>query len=186
MTAAVGVISSTAGSANWTNLAQIYTSNNVYASTNSSIGNNATTGNIFCLGNGLAIPTDATITGVTLAVEAKQQASGNNGFSIRPLSADIRLRYAGADLGAISSSADGMTTQTWTGGTDQTKTFGSATNTWGATLTPTIANSLSFGARVRFYNQGSVQIIYVDRIQITVYYTDASGNNHHQFFWAEL
>ena len=186
MTTVIGTVSSTAGSVNWTNLAQIYVSNNVYATTNSSISNSAVTGNIVCLGNGFSAPDGSTINGVALVVEAKQQASGNSGFSIRPVSGDIRLRYAGADLGTISSTADGMSTQTWTGGVDQTKTFGSATNSWGATLTPSIVNDPSFGARVRFFNGSTVQTISVDKIHLILYYTDAAGNNHHQFFWAEL
>ena len=183
MSSQTGIVSNTSGTLNWTNTSQIFVSNNVYATTSSAIGNTATSGFLMCLGNGFNVPNSATIDGIALIVEAKQQASGNDGFQVRPTSGDIRLRLSGANIGAqIVSTADGMTIQSWTGGVDQSKTFGSPTNLWNTTLTPAIVNNTTFGVSVRFRNNNTSQVIYVDRVVVIVYFTEGGIQSSQQLF----
>lgn len=172
MSSQTGTVSSTTGTGGFTNAGNIYVSDGVYA-TSASIANAAATGYIHALGNGFSIPSGATINGVELTVEAKNQLSGN-GFQLRVTSSEARMRYAGSDISALPPS--GISTQTWTSTTDQTKTFGDSTNLWGATLTPAIVNDSTFGFRCRFYNfNASSQIFSIDCISITVHYTDSAG-----------
>jgi hypothetical protein len=53
-----------------------------------------------------------------------------------------------------------------------TTTFGSSSDTWGYTLTPTVVNSDTFGVRIAAYIN-SAETISIDQIVITVYYTNA-------------
>lgn len=180
MTAVTGTVSSTTGSSGWTSPNNISTSNGVYA-TSASISNSAVTGFIHALGNGFSVPSGASIDGVELTIEAKNALSGN-GFQLRVANSEARMVYAAGDISDLPPS--GISSQVWTSTADQTKTFGSSTNTWGAALTPTIVNDSSFGFRCRFFNiNGSAQIFSIDRISITVYYTEGGVQSSQQHFF---
>jgi hypothetical protein len=181
MTAVTGTVSSTTGTvisssaSGWTNVANIYTSNNAYAvaANSSGISNGATTGYLYALGNGFSIPLGATIDGLEIAIEAKNAVAGT-GFRVRPVLSDVFLRYSGADQSP--NSPTGVSIVSWAGTSDATQTLGSSTASWGASLTPTIINDASFGVRVRFQNlNATTQSFSVDRLAITVYYTDSAG-----------
>jgi hypothetical protein len=172
MTAVTGTVSSTTGSSGWTNPNNIFTSNNVYA-VSASCSTNVTTGYIFALGNGFSIPTGATVDGLEISIEAKNGVAGA-GFRVRNNSSDIFLRNGGADISPASPS--GVSNASWFGTTDTTIVMGSATASWSASLTPTIVNDASFGVRLRAINlNASAQTFSIDRILITVYYTDSAG-----------
>jgi hypothetical protein len=183
MSSQAGTVSSTTGSSGWTNPNNIFTSNNTYA-VSASCANLATTGYIYALANGFSIPSGATIDGLVVSIEAKNQLSGT-GFRVRHNFSDIFLRYSGADQSANSPS--GVGTSTWVGTSDTTQTSGSSTASWGASLTTAIVNDASFGVRVRFQNlNASAQTFSVDRIFMTVYYTDSSGvQSSQQLFMCE-
>lgn len=183
MTSVVGTASSTTGSSGWTNPNNVFTSNNVYA-VSSSINNGSLTGYIYALGHGFAVPTGATIDGLSIAVEGKNQLSGT-GFRIRHNNTDIYLRNGGADISPTSPS--GVATTSWTGSTDTTQTIGSSTASWSASLTPTIVNDSSFGVRFRMQNlNASAQTFSIDAIIITVYYTYAGSTfTSQQLFMCE-
>lgn len=177
MSSQTGVVSSTTGSSGWTNPNNIFTSNNVYA-VSGSIGNNAVTGNIFALTNGFSIPIGSTIDGLELLIEGKNQLSAT-GFRVRSGANDIFLFYSGS----VISGSSAPSTETWTGNADQMKIIGSSSNLWGCALTPSIINDASFGVRVRFQNtNATTQTFSIDRIAITVYYTDAGVSSSQQFF----
>jgi hypothetical protein len=192
MSSQTGTVSSTTGTvisssaSGWTNVANIYTSNNAYAVAASSAGisTNASTGYLYALGHGFSIPSGATIDGLEIAIEAKNAVAGT-GFRVRPTLSDIFLRYSGADQSP--NSPTGVSLDTWSGTTDTTKTFGNSTASWGASLTPSIVNDASFGVRVRFNNiNATTQSFSVDRLAITVYYTDSAGvQSSQQLFQCE-
>lgn len=183
MSSQTGTVSSTTGSSGWTNPNNIFTSNNVYAVSGSVSGS---TGFINALGNGFSIPSGATIDGIQLTIEAKNQLSGN-GFQLRPTTTDVSMWYAGASFNNAASS--GISSQTWVSATESSKTFGSSTSLWApnSTLTPSIVNDSSFGFRMRFFNtNGSAQTFSVDLISITVYYTAAGiSSSSQQLFMYE-
>ncbi len=189
MTTATGTVSDTsgtsvgAGAAQWANPSNIYTSNNTYAVAASSGGTStaSTTGYIYALGNGFSIPSGATINGLKVNIEAKNELSGT-GFRIRSASSDIFLRHSSSDI-STNSPTGAVSTETWTGTTDSTKTFGSSAASWGASLTPAIVNDSSFGVRLRAQNvNGTTQRFSIDSISITVYYTDSGISSSQQFF----
>ena len=172
MSSQTGTTGSVAFTGSWTNPSNVATSNNTYA-VSGSIANSATTGFLTCTSNGFSIPSGATIDGLELTVEGKNQISAN-GFQLRPQSGEARIWYSGAAIG--SATPAGIPNQSWTTNSDQTKTFGSSTNLWGATLTDAIVNDSSFGVRVRFFNaNASSQTFSVDLIAITIYYTTSAG-----------
>lgn len=180
MSSQTGVVSSTTGTTTWASPQNIYTSNNVYASIY--VTNGATTNYLYALGNGFTIPSGATIDGIELIIEGKNQNSGT-GMTLRPSqSSDCYVRYDGTDISIPSSS--GISQQSWTGTTDTTKTFGSPTSLWGVTttLTPAIVNAASFGFRMRFYNSGTAQTLYVDRVTVIVYFTEGGIQSSQQLF----
>lgn len=189
MSSVTGTVSSTtgtsigAGTNQWTNPNNIFTSNNTYA-VSGSISNVATTGYIYALANGFSIPSGATVNGLEIAIEGKNAVAGT-GFRVRPNLSDIFLRYSGADQSPNTPS--GVSQDTWSNTADLTKIFGSATASWSASLTPAIVNDASFGVRVRFQNlNATTQTFSVDRISITVYYTDSSGvQSSQQLFMCE-
>lgn len=172
MSSQTGTVSSVSVTGSWTNPSNIYTSNNTYA-VSASIASSSTSGYLTCTGNGFSIPTGATIDGIEVTVEAKNQLSGN-GFQLRVQSSEANIRYAGATISALPPS--GIANQTWNSTSDQSKTFGGSTNLWGATLTPAIVNDSTFGFRCRFFNlNASSQTFSVDCIFMKVYYTDSAG-----------
>jgi len=177
MSSQTGTVSSTTGTASWTNPNNIVSSNNVYA-VSASITNGNLTGFLYALGHGFSIPSGATIDGVTVSVEGKNSAG--NGFRIS--SGEMDLMHSGAQIGTNSSP-----TTNWTGTGDLTRTLGTSSYLWGATLNPAIVNDSSFGLRVRFTNLfASAQTFSVDHIYMTIYYTDAiSGQSSQQLFMYE-
>ena len=184
MTGVTGTVSSTTGSSSWTNPNNIFTSNNVYAVTTNPVSNLNLTGYIYALGNGFSIPSGATIDGIEVSIEAKNQLSAT-GFRVRSGANDLNLLYSGS----VISGSFAPSTQTWTGNTDQTKIIGSSSDLWGCVLTPSVINDASFGIRTRFQNtNATTQTFSIDRIAITVYYTDSSGvqNSQQQFFMYEF
>lgn len=183
MSSQTGTVSSTAGTSGWTSPNNIFTSNNVYATHYTT--NGAVTGYILALGSGFTIPSGATIDGMELIVEGKNEFGGT-GMTLRPSTSDCFVRYGGSNISTPESS--GIASQSFVGTSDSTKTFGSPTSLWAVTttLTPTVVNDASFGFRMRFYNYGVAQKLYVDRISVVIYYTDSAGiQSSQQLFMCE-
>jgi hypothetical protein len=171
------VFNATTGTSNWNNPASAYTINNTYAVTTAAIANNANTGALILTNGGGTIPSGATIDGVECTVEAKNQLSGN-GFQV----AAAFLRSGGVSIGSSK------TTTAWNGVADSSKTMGSPTDLWSATLTPTICNASDFGIRIIFKNtNGTSQTFSVDCVTVIVHYTTAGGVvSSQQFFMQSI
>lgn len=120
---------------------------------------------------GFSIPLTATIDGVILTFERGRSASGTVTDN------EIKLVVGGV-IGLTNKSAGaGWTT------TDTVATFGSSSDLWGATLTPTIVNASNFGAVIRVTGAGTPSAR-VDYMAMQVFYTPAGGGNTNSNFFA--
>lgn len=118
--------------------------------------------NLIASSFGFNIPTGRTILGVEVKVE--RHATGN--FSTTTFWEDVVL-YNGSDLG--NDKAPGGS---WTG-TPTVDTIGGAADTWGASLTPAIVNSTSFGVRMKVAATGleSGHTAHIDYVTMRVWYS---------------
>lgn len=140
------------GSTAWTTPGNITTSNNAWAT--------ATVPSDYLVSStyGFSIPAAATITGVTVKVEASETGTGTSNYVIQ-LSSNTTPTL----IGSSKNSA------TVNGTTDAVQTFGSATDLWGATLTPSTVNSSGFGATL--WSTDTVNVLRIDLITIAIDYT---------------
>ncbi len=118
-------------------------------------------------GGGFAIPSGATVTGVVVTISRRVQA----GFA--PTDNLVKLVNAGVEIGNNKALAGA-----WPG-TYTAVQYGSNNDKWGATLTPAVVNSGTFGVDVVanitntpiIGNQSAIQYI-----QLTVFYTVSAGD----------
>lgn len=125
-----------------------------------------TTDALYAKGFGFTVPAGATIDGV--AVTVKKSCSGNAGTDVRDLSV---ILYSGtAQMG--NDKADLATT--WPNGLADT-VYGGPADSWGASITPAVANGANFGVKLRAQNVGTNQDeADVQCITVTITYTLAS------------
>lgn len=125
---------------------------------------------------GFEIPLDATVTGIIVRVEGKNQYSYNTGFHCVGASAGtgsggLRL------LGTVGTVGRGMTA--FTANTLATKVIGGDSDLWqAAEITPEQVNSVEFGLYASFRNGSSLvnngtsaQTMSLDKIELEVFYT---------------
>lgn len=147
--------------ASWDNLPTISKADGVYAESSGISTGFSTSPSIVAADMRLAIPSDATIQGVVVTMIRRARDGGDL------VDATMRLRWGGASKG--DERAD---PSSWTS-SKKTITYGSETDVWGATLTPTVVNGADFGvvfaAKWIVGNAGNDQA-YVDSIQMTVNY----------------
>lgn len=110
---------------------------------------------------GFAIPSGATINGISVSIEAKV-GSSTGGVD------NSHLRKAGVNVGSSKASYPSLST------TEGTQTFGSTSDLWGTTWTDSEINSSGFGYEVAFFNLATTTLS-VDTITITVTYTGGGG-----------
>ncbi len=115
-------------------------------------------------GFGFSIPNSAKIVGIEFKVERGSTVPGNGDF-IEDNS--IRLVKNGIISGNNKASGD-----TWPAGFEGIKTYGSNSDLWGLTWTPTDINSfLEFGAVVSAKHGGTgTSTALIDHVTLTVYY----------------
>ena len=153
----LGVNNTSVGTLSWTNPTNIYTTNSTYA-----VGGSTTSGSLtnylVATTFGFSIPLNAIITGVSATYATNNSTSTTGGF------------YALASLWNGSSTTidnsignDLITSSTFSNNT----VFGGINKSWGATLTPTIVNSSTFGVALSIFNQ----ILSIDSVTLTIYYT---------------
>lgn len=107
---------------------------------------------------GFTIPTDATITGVTVAIERSSTVlNGTHDDSIKLVKG-----------GTISGNEKATATQWPT--SDGVATYGSATDLWGLTLTPADINASTFGVAISAIAD-LASTAQVDYVSITIDYT---------------
>jgi len=140
----------------WTNPKEIKASDNVYAT--ATINNNYTYTGV-CTNFGFSIPTDATIKGVVVKIEAKAATA-----------ARVQIPYVKLiKTGSASGDNKGTTTKLTIG--DVIYIFGDTTTIWGNTLTPSDINASNFGVEFSCQETSSNNTVTkIDNITITVYY----------------
>lgn len=114
---------------------------------------------------GFSVPTDATISGITVKVE--RNATSTNAIADN----SVRIIKGGVISGDNKASAS-----TWSSA-DAVATYGSSTDTWGLSWTPTDVNASDFGAVIAA-EAALAATVNIDHITITVDYTGSnkSGN----------
>ncbi len=152
------------GTIAWTNSANAISSNNAYA-TASNVIRNTTTNYLNCTGFNLAVPSGATISGITVYVERKT----GSGTTLKD--AFVYLIKGGT----ISTALNGATATSYPT-TDQIEAHGGQTNLWGTTWTVTDVNDttnfgVAFAAKNTSTTSTTNRTISVDHIQIRVDYT---------------
>lgn len=148
------------GTTAWSNPANAEISDGVFATVRSSGSASWITEYIKCTGYGFSIPSSATITGITVNVERKADAS--NTYQ------DDAVRLVNA---AGIGTTDRSTTTAYTT-TNTYEAHGGSSDLWGGGWTPSNINSATFGAAFAAIElAASRHTVSVDNIQITVYYT---------------
>lgn len=162
------------GTRAWRNEINIKADDGSYADLAAWSPSNALFYNLYGKTYNFGIPTDATIDGIEVQVQAWATHS-----SYPATDENVQL-YKGGSLGGTDKS----TNAAWTYNSWVTRSYGGASDLWGRTWTPAdLNNTVNFGVgfqpRVGFVGSGS-SILRVDFIRVKVYYTEAAsgGNNH--------
>jgi hypothetical protein len=148
----------------WTSSSRAETSNNSYATY--SIARSADSASLDMTDFGFAIPSSATITGITVDVERK---ASSNTASNYITDTDVYLLRSGATAGTDHA----LTTTKWPS-SDGSQDYGSTADLWGTTWTAAQLNSSSFGVRLRAHatcSSSCTLTASVDAISVTVTYT---------------
>ncbi len=145
------------GTSGWSSIDNAKVSDNASASV-AAPGSSVTSNYLKATNFGFAVPTGATINGITVEVEKKQQ----NGTGVT----DEKMRIVKG--GTISST--NSTAVAWTS-SDAYATYGSSTNLWGETWSASDINASTFGFAFSVNLPGNSVAALVDHIRITVYYT---------------
>jgi len=159
------VVSSAASSPyddlDWVNIGNIVADDTSYGSLVSSNFDAGTVSYLaYTRSYGASIPAGGSITGI-YAELGKWRSAGT------ARDANVQLMNG---VGTVLGNNVGSTSTNW-GAAIATATYGGSTNTWGATLTPTIVNGTAFGIQFAGSAVGANTDIWVDFIRMTVYYT---------------
>ena len=153
------------GTVNWANPARAISSNNSFAT---ATVDGTTSRYLRCTGYNFAIPTGATINGVTVRVERRSNRITDGGSK----DAAMRLVKAGV-IGATDRSTATLYTTT-----DVIEAHGGAADLWGTTWTAAEINAASFGAAfaaTKASAAGPSHSVSVDHVQISVDYSYVPG-----------
>ncbi|MEK6662860.1 MAG: DUF6701 domain-containing protein [Pseudomonadota bacterium] len=157
------------GTVAWSNPTRAYSNNNLYAT---ATVDGTTTRYLRCLGYNFAIPTGASINGVTVNVERKSNRTTNGG------SQDAAMRLVKA--GVIDLTVNRATTTIYTTA-DVVEAHGGAADLWGTTWTVAQINAANFGAAfaaTKASAAGAPHTISVDHMPITVTFTIPAPLDH--------
>jgi hypothetical protein len=156
----------TVGTRAWSNPTNAASSDNTYATVaGDGSGDTLQSHYLKATNFGFSIPGGATISGIVVEVEAKDDGLATNKINI------VRLVKANAiqPTSRASDSPAALTT------TDTYKVYGSSSQLWGQTWTDADINASTFGvvvaAQLDFLGSGVVSTVSIDHIRITVYYT---------------
>ena len=158
----------TVGTVAWSNPANAGASDDVYASI--TLISSATSNYLKATGFQFGIPTNATIDGIVVETEHKKVGLGNI--------ADNSVKIV---KGGTISGTEHASTTVW-GTTDAYFNHTtSTTDLWGLTWTPADINASNFGFVISAVCSGdscSANIMQIDHIRITIYYTLSGGGNN--------
>ncbi len=164
--------SQTTSGLSWANLANVYDADNLATAAVNVGGAAAFTRALRTSGFNFAIPTNATIDGISASFTTPNAAINDTGTST-----DVfRLMKAGAEAG--SDLATGTTFFT----NSQTYTWGSSTQLWGTTWSPSDINNSGFGFSQMFQLNASGGIMQIDYVTITIYYSVPSSSGPIQYY----
>tara|TARA_Y100000004_G_C8836674_1_gene378595 strand:+ start:131 stop:691 length:561 start_codon:yes stop_codon:yes gene_type:complete len=124
---------------------------------------------------GFSIDSGATIDGIEVLIERKDDGGSFSDTEILILNGD-----GSAGVGSTNRSAGAAWPTSYT-----TATFGSSSDSWGETWTPAKINSSNFGVQIRCDASpgfGVTETASVDHIQITVHYTASGGSTGNPAF----
>ncbi len=143
-----------AGLTAWTNPGNIVSDNTTDATCNG-------TGSDYLVARNFSfsVPAGAEVAGVLVQVEASEHSGG-----VEPLLAQLQDESAALVGSSKSTSNEGSISGT----AKAVYTYGSTSDLWGATLTPTIVNDADFGVRLWFTTAHDVRI---DFVTLAVEYT---------------
>lgn len=153
----------------WSNPSNAGASDNTYAAAATT-----TLGDISeylqCTNCGFSLPDNASVVGITVTVEWDGRPDGTFTSNGR----QHRCRIIKAGTISSDTTFDASTTITTN---DHTTTIGTSSSLWGTTWTADDINSSGFGAAiaVKAASSGNPSQIYIDRVQITVYYQPTTG-----------
>lgn len=153
------------GSKVWSSPTNIFALDNAYAAAVGMVNNQASA-YLVASGFGFAIPTGATITGIQVSV-TRLQGSEPGTATIQDYSVKI---VGGGVITGVDHAATGNNWPT----TNADYTYGSSSDTWGATWTPADINASNFGVAVSAMgvaSDSSYQDALIDYVSIMVYYT---------------
>jgi len=145
------------GTVAWSNPGNVISNDNTYATV---AVNNSTSNYLQATNYGFSIPTEATITGITVTIGRYGTTGG--GQDIRDNV--VKLIKAGSVVGTNLA----VTTTDWTG-TETAVVYGGTTNLWGITLTPADINASDFGVALAV-NSTNSRTASIDYMQISVTY----------------
>lgn len=147
----------------WTNSSNVYVQDSTYATNSVSAGSNSAT--LKAQGFGFVLATDSTINGFTVIIWKRAAAS------LVMKDNSIHL----LDSSGVATGNNKASGSYWSS-TNTASTYGSSSDVWGTTLTPTDVNSSNFGVQLVAHNDDSSSwTASVDYVSVTVDYTAASG-----------
>lgn len=154
----------------WTNPGNATVSDDSYATNASTIF----TQYLKATDYGFSIPTDATIDGIEMHVELHADFNVGGVSGRRWDEKSVRLVVGGIVVGTDYATLVTFPITT----SDTTITYGTPTELWGLTISPSDINASNFGAVFAAEeNRGDGDnTLYVDSIGLTVYYTTAGGS----------
>lgn len=171
LTCATGAEDSSFGTTAWTNPSNITASDNSYATLNSQPATN--TRYLKATNCGFSVPNGAVVTGIL--VEFERQAICAAGCT-----RDSRIRIV---KGGVIGSTDRSAAALWPfAGVDEFSAFGSSTDLWGETWSPSDINDSGFGVVLSAIGESSGASSRVDSVRITVSYTNSSWFDDGDFF----
>lgn len=153
----------TVGTSIWSNPTNVFANDASYAT--NTVNANAASDYLDATGFGFNVPSDATIVGVKAEVERKADSAS----LLRDNS--VKILKSGTVTGS-----DRADTGTFWPTTEAYASYGSASDMWGATLTPADVNASNFGVATSVFNtHASFQrVASLDHVRVTVYYTEPS------------
>lgn len=153
----VGAAVNRAGGTNaWATPGNVVSNNTTDTTVNTTTG---TSHYLVTSGYGFAIPSNAIINGVTVRVEASETGTGNTTY-IPQLHSATTPTLIGSAKGAV----------TVNGTTKVISSNGGISDTWGASLTPTIVNAAGFGVTLWSTDSGN-NTLAVDFVTIAIDYS---------------
>lgn len=151
----------------WANPTAVEVSDGIPAIASSASGGFNDSGDLFTGGYGFNIPTNSIINGVTVEVFGRSRSVFSN-----PSMDDLTIRLLKAGVLTGSNLATHVALPIAT----TTRAYGSSSNLWGSTWTPSDINSSIFGVDLNYEQSGPTgSQAYIDYVQITITYSIPLG-----------